>query len=49
MSKKSDDKLISELFTEYRQMMFKISLGILHNKADAEDAVQYFFMDNPQS
>ena len=44
MSKKSDDILISELFTEYRQMMFKIALGILHNKSDAEDVIQNAFM-----
>lgn len=44
MSKKSDDILISELFTEYRQMMFKIALGILHNKSDAEDVVQNAFL-----
>lgn len=44
MSKKSDDKLIGELFTEYRQMMFKIAMGILHNKADAEDVVQNAFL-----
>lgn len=44
MSKKSDDEFISELFTKYRQMMFKIALGILHNKSDAEDAVQETFL-----
>ena len=44
MSKKTDDKLISELFTEYRQMMFKIALGILHNKSDAEDIIQNAFL-----
>lgn len=40
----SDDKLISELFVKYRQMMFKIAFGILHNKADAEDTVQDAFL-----
>lgn len=44
MSKKSGDKLISELFTEYRQMMFKIAFGILHNKSNAEDVVQEAFL-----
>lgn len=44
MSKKTDDKLISELFTEYKQMMFKIAFGVLHNKSDAEDAVQDSFL-----
>ena len=44
MSKKSDDKLISELFTEYRQMMFKIAMGILCNDFNAEDAVQETFL-----
>lgn len=44
MSKKSDDKLISELFNKYKQMMFKVALGVLHNKSDAEDAVQNSFL-----
>lgn len=44
MSDKSDNELIGELFTEYRQMMFKIAFGILHNKADAEDVVQDAFL-----
>ena len=44
MQKKSDDSLLNELFTEYRQMMFKIALNILHNKSDAEDAVQDAFL-----
>lgn len=44
MSKETDDKLISGLFKEYRQMMFNIALGILHNKADAEDVVQDAFL-----
>lgn len=44
MSKESDDKLTSELFAEYRQMMFKIALGILNNRADAEDVVQDAFL-----
>lgn len=44
MSKETDNKLISELFAEYKQMMFKIALGILHNKSDAEDVVQDAFL-----
>lgn len=44
MSEKTDDNLLSELFTEYRQMMFKIAMGILHNKSDAEDVVQDAFL-----
>lgn len=44
MSKKTDDRLIRELFSEYRQMIFKIAFGILHNKSDAEDAVQESFL-----
>ncbi len=44
MSENSDDKLICELFAEYRQMMFKIAFGIMHNKTDAEDVVQDAFL-----
>lgn len=44
MPKNSDDKLISELFVKYKQMMFKLAMGILHNKSDAEDIVQESFM-----
>lgn len=44
MSNKSDDKLISELFVKYRQMMFKTALDILHNESDAEDVVQDSFL-----
>lgn len=44
MYKKSRDKLVNELFSEYKQMMFKIAFGILHNKSDAEDAVQDSFL-----
>lgn len=49
MLNKSEDKIIGELFKEYRQMMFKLALGILHNEHDAEDVVQDAFlwiMDN---
>lgn len=44
MSKETDDKLLAELFTQYRQMMFKIALGILRNSADADDVVQNTFL-----
>ena len=44
MSKETDDKLLSGLFAEYKQMMFKIAMGILHNKSDAEDVVQDAFL-----
>ncbi len=44
MLRNSDDKFINELFSEYRQMMFKIAFSILHNKSDAEDAVQNAFL-----
>ena len=44
MSKKADDRLICELFSKYRQMMFKIAFGIFNNKSDAEDIVQDSFL-----
>ncbi len=44
MFKNSEDKIIGELFMEHRQMMFKLALGILHNKRDAEDVVQDAFL-----
>lgn len=44
MPKKPNDSLLSELFTEYSQMMFKTAYGILQNNADAEDAVQETFL-----
>lgn len=44
MSMKTDDKLISELFSQYKQMMYKIALGILHNRSDAEDVIQSSFL-----
>lgn len=43
MSEKHDG-LLSERFTEYKQMMFKIAFGILNIKPDAEDAVQDAFL-----
>lgn len=44
MQKSSDKELLAELFNEYRQMMFKIAVKILHNVSDAEDAVQDSFL-----
>lgn len=44
MSKKTGGSLPDELFSEYRQMMFNIAMGILHNKSDAEDVVQDAFL-----
>lgn len=44
MPENPDSKLINELFAKYRQTMFKIAFGILHNKSDAEDAVQNAFL-----
>lgn len=44
MPKKTDESLLRELFTENRQMMFKIAFSILQNNADAEDAVQEAFL-----
>ncbi len=37
-------ELINELFETYKEMMFKIAMGILHNRSDAEDAVQDAFL-----
>lgn len=37
-------ELIKELFKTYKEMMFKISMSILHNESDAEDAVQDAFL-----
>lgn len=44
MPENIDSELINELFAKYRQTMFKIAFGILHNKSDAEDAVQNAFL-----
>lgn len=44
MPKNSDNEFVNELFKTYRQMMFKIALGILHNETDAEDVVQDAFL-----
>lgn len=43
--------LINELFSKYSQMMYRKAFSILHNKSDAEDAVQNTFLwivDNPE-
>ncbi len=39
-----DADLLNELFETYREMMYNIALGILHNEPDAEDAVQDAFL-----
>ena len=39
-----DMGLLKELFETYRDMMFKIAMGILRNKSDAEDVVQDAFL-----
>ncbi len=47
-----DDKLLSGLFAEYKQMMFKTAKGILCSDFNAEDAVQEAFREiirNPDS
>ncbi len=44
MSDSLDHRLIKELYETYRDMMLKIALGILHNRADAEDVVQDTFL-----
>lgn len=41
---REDNELISELLKEYKQKMFKVAIGILHNKSDAEDVVQDAFL-----
>lgn len=44
MPEDAENKLISEIFMEYRQMMLKIALRILKNRSEAEDAVQDAFL-----
>lgn len=39
-----DKDLIEDLFKKYEQMMCDVALGILHNRTDAEDAVQDAFL-----
>ena len=36
--------LVTELYNTYKQILFDVSMSILHNKADAEDAVQESFI-----
>lgn len=44
MPKMPDNEFLRELFQNYKQMMFKTALGILHNSSDAEDVVQNAFL-----
>ena len=44
MPKMPDNEFMRELFRDYRQIMFKTALGILHNSSDAEDVVQNAFL-----
>lgn len=39
-----DMEIVRELFEKHRQMMYLKAFGILHNKSDAEDAVQNAFL-----
>lgn len=39
-----DMEIVRELFEKHRQMMYSKAFGILHNKSDAEDAVQNAFL-----
>lgn len=39
-----EKELIKELFEAHRQIMYKTALGILHNRAEAEDVVQNAFL-----
>ena len=39
-----DRSLIEELYIKYEQAMYNSAIGILHNKYDAEDAVQEAFL-----
>lgn len=39
-----DKSLIEFLYTEYKQIMYKTAVSILHNKEDAEDAVHEAFL-----
>lgn len=44
MAGSSDGAFIKALFEAHRQMMYKKAFSILHNKSDAEDAVQNAFL-----
>ena len=39
-----DRSLIEFLYTEYKQVMYKTAVSILHNNEDAEDAVHEAFL-----
>ncbi len=49
MSKETDDALISELFTQYRQMMFKIAWAFCTTNPTPRTLFRMLFMDNQQS
>ncbi len=44
MPKVPDEDFISKLFSDYRQMMYKVAYSILGNRSDSEDAVQDAFL-----
>ncbi len=44
MSKNPDEDFINKLFSDYRQMMYKVAYSILGNRSDSEDAVQDVFL-----
>lgn len=45
MVERSEEKsLIEFLYTEYKQIMYKTAVSILHNESDAEDAVHEAFL-----
>ena len=48
----SDRELVESLYERYEQMMYNVAFSILHNRAEAEDAVQTSFVriiDNLQN
>lgn len=40
----ADRNFVEELFREYEQILYRVAYGILHNRTDAEDAVQETFV-----
>lgn len=40
----SDQQLVSGLYSDYEQMMYRVAFNILRSRADAEDAVQEAFI-----
>lgn len=44
MPESPEENFISALFSEYRQMMYRIAFNILGSRSDAEDAVQDAFL-----